>query len=99
MTALLHRVQSHIPVVVLGDMNAQVGTVQSESIHGFRPDKETFTGTCFHAFLMDHSLWLPSTGEHTHEGDSTTWISPAGQHFRLDFVCVPICWKQFRVRS
>ena len=47
----------------------------------------------FHDWLLHHGIWLPSTWETIHEGDTYTYVTTTGQHFhRLDFVGLSHNW-------
>ena len=89
----------HLPLIVLGDMNARIGSIPSLAISQFCSDEESETGHSLHAFTLENELWAPSTFAEHHSGESHTWVSPKGQTYRLDFVLLPHQWKEFGVRS
>ena len=93
------RIGSHLPLIVLGDMNAQVGSVCSDAISSHGAETETTTGHLLHAFLLEKQLWAPATYEACHDGQTWTWTSTDGIHHRLDFVLVPNAWKDFHIKS
>ena len=95
----IQRTPGAIPLVVLGDMNARFGSHTSEAVSHHQAEEENETGHHAHSFLLDNSLWAPSTFSEHHEGDATTWISPSGHPARLDFVFIPITWKDLTITS
>ena len=78
---------------------ARIGSQPSESVSTHQADEENESGHHVHAFLLENSLWAPSTFQEVHSGDATTWISPSGQACRLDFIFIPIAWKELQVQS
>eukprot|EP00438_Fugacium_kawagutii_P030957 Skav228891 [mRNA] locus=scaffold194:214370:219709:+ [translate_table: standard] len=94
-----NRIVADLPVVILGDMNARLGSTVSEAVSSHAAEEESFTGQFVHSFALDHQLWLPSTFSSCHEGKSTTWVSTAGTQHRIDYVLLPQKWRNFEVRS
>eukprot|EP00438_Fugacium_kawagutii_P015216 Skav228710 [mRNA] locus=scaffold3960:153821:158698:- [translate_table: standard] len=99
MTTVLQQCQPELPVVVIGDTNARIGSHISEAISSHAPEKESETGSMLHAFLQEHELFLPATHEEFHEGQTCTWMSPSGSMHRIDFVMLPQTWKAFQIQS
>ena len=95
----IQRTPSTIQLVVLGDLNARLGSVVSSAVDSHQADEETETGHHVHAFLLENSLFAPSTYQEYHEGDAHTWISPIGQLCCIDFVMVPQNWKSLSLTS
>ena len=94
---LVVRTSSNLPLLVLGDMNAKLGSSVSDSVGPFHAELENQTGHCLHAFMMEHDLFAPSTFAEFHEGPphrlprkvpSTDWILCSfptnGSHTRFD---------------
>lgn len=96
---MLAHANAAIPLVVFGDMNARLGSVVSSAVGHCGAEEESATGHFVHAFLLEHSLFAPSTHHQYHEGDSMTWIAPCGQEHRLDFVFLPQDWATFTIKS
>eukprot|EP00438_Fugacium_kawagutii_P029390 Skav213042 [mRNA] locus=scaffold844:715291:720234:- [translate_table: standard] len=88
-----------LPLIVLGDCNARIGTNPSEAISTHGSEAENAVGVCLHSFLLEHSLWVPATFSRCHEGQTHTWISSTGVKHRLDYICLPQSWKSFVVTS
>ena len=88
-----------LPIIVLGDMNAKLGSVCSEVVDRHGAEEENSTGHLLHAVMQECQLWAPSTFEDHHEGPTCTWISSEGQSHRLDFILIPLKWKDFDIRS
>ena len=97
--AAIQRTPNTMPLVVLGDLNARLGSVHSPAVSSHQADEESETGHHVHAFLLENSLCAPSTFAEYHVGDAHTWISPHGQPCRLDFVLVPQSWKHLAMTS
>ncbi len=78
------------PHFVLFDANARVGEYSNELIGDFEADSHDANGTYFCDYVAQCGLWLPSTFENIHSGDSGTWWHQQGQKWlRGDFVCLP----------
>ncbi|CAE7556418.1 unnamed protein product, partial [Symbiodinium sp. CCMP2456] len=95
----LSRKPAKSEIVLLADANARVGSLPSDSIGGCDHDEESLTGQVLHQFAVDEQLWLPSTFSGCHTGPSPTWVSPAGQAFRIDYIGVPLTWPESSVRT
>ena len=80
-------------VILLCDSNSHVGSCTSTSISSYGREHENPAGEVFHDWLLQHSIWLPSTWENIHKGDHFTFVTPNGQHqHRLDFVGLSQNW-------
>ena len=90
---------SHLPLIVLGDMNAKLGSNTSDAVGSHCPETENRTGRMLHAFMLEADMWAPSTFSHIHQGTSSTWTSSDGDAHRIDFVLLPSRWKAFEIRS
>ena len=54
----------------------------------------------FGDFLLRHDLFLPSTFEDYHTGETNTWRVVAEQNgARCDYVCLPVVWKNNSIES
>ena len=93
------RTNGNLPLIVLGDMNARLGSVVSDSVNSFHAELETKTGHCLHAFMMEYDLFAPSTFAEFHTGPPHTWTAPEGSKHRLDFVLLPMKWRSHQIRS
>ena len=83
-----------LPLVVLCDANARVGSVASLAVGDQAPDWEDTAGAEFHALLREWDLCLPATlpGPHNDPAKpSGTWCSRTRWR-RIDFVAVPRDW-------
>ena len=96
---IVHKTATGVPLVVLADTNSQIGNIPSDSISTHHASTESPTGHSFHAFLMEHGLWVPSSFEECHRGESYTFIASEGTRHRLDFICLPLAWHSFQVHS
>eukprot|EP00438_Fugacium_kawagutii_P017753 Skav224498 [mRNA] locus=scaffold1478:110944:117147:- [translate_table: standard] len=88
-----------LPLVILGDFNAHVGSISSDAVSSYGQEPESTTGTLMHSFLLEHRLWAPATFAECHHGESYTLTSPDGHTSRNDFVVIPDTWKAFAVSS
>lgn len=95
---IMHRLPS-LPLVILGDCTARLGSSVSEAVSNCGAELETACGTLLHSCMLDHGLCAPSTFHEFHDGDTTTWISAGGSPHRLDYVLLPKAWQAFQVRS
>ena len=91
---LSHRKNNSVPLVVLADTNARIGSVVSDSVGPYSPDPQDDLGECFHTFLLQNQLFIPSTfPEYTDPGPTHTWVSHTGTKHRIDFIGVPYKWS------
>ena len=88
-----------LPVIFMGDANSRVGNMTSRYVHDGGAEQENVGGEAFHKFLMHAGVWLPSTWKECHQGPHFTWIHPRGATSRLDYVGLPVEWKNAEVRS
>ena len=96
---MISKIGNHLPLIVLGDMNAKLGSVQSDAVGSYGAEDENHPGSLLHAFAMESDLWIPSTFPTAHTGPSATWRSSEGQPHRLDYVLIPCKWKAFDLSS
>ena len=96
---LILRHQHQLPIIVLGDMNARIGSVLSEAVQQQGAELENTTGQMLHNLMLDCQLWAPSTFPQHHQGPDETWTSSEGIKARLDFVLLPDTWKLFNIQS
>ena len=86
--------QVSLPLVVLCDANARVGSVASPAVGDQAADWEDAGGAEFHAMFLEWVLSLLATvpGPHNDPAKpSVTWCSRTRWH-RIDFVAVPRDW-------
>lgn len=81
------------------DGNAKLGEVVSESVRGIYASKESENGSALHEFLAEQQLFLPATFADFQIGESTTWTSPAGFRSRIDYVALPLSWRQHTLQA
>ena len=89
----------HLPIVILGDMNAKLGSVRSEAVDSHGAEEENTTGHMLHSFMLECGLWAPATFSEHHEGPTHTWISSEGMSHRLDFAIIPREWQNLEIHS
>ena len=89
MTTLITKVANHLPLVILGDMNARLGTVTSDCIGEHGAEEENSNGHYLHMMMLERDLWAPSTFMTTHSGQHVTWTSSKGTEHRLDYILLP----------
>ena len=54
----------------------------------------------FHNFLVEFQLYLPSTFEHTHYGDTWTWCGHSCRTYaRCDYIAIPLAWQNSKLSS
>ena len=80
-----------VPLVLLADANARVGSELSPAIVDCSAELQCAAGRCFHDLLIEFGLFLPST---FWPGPAATWFAArgAGGGARLDYVAVPLIW-------
>eukprot|EP00438_Fugacium_kawagutii_P026089 Skav226880 [mRNA] locus=scaffold1187:311960:318342:- [translate_table: standard] len=83
---IVHR--APLPLVVMADANARVGSETSIAISDFDAEQENESGAAWHRFLLDFHLWLPQTWSDAHVGPSATWRHSTGSSARLDYIAV-----------
>ena len=82
------------PIVLLGDLNARVGSLNSAAIGTHDGDPENLNGELLHAWLSEKQSWLPSTWSQCQQGPSGTWQHAAsGKWARLDYIALPADFK------
>lgn len=55
----VEKVAPELPLIVLGDQNARLGTVSSDAVSTLAAEEETVTGHLLHSFALEHHLWIP----------------------------------------
>ena len=85
---------AHWPWVLMGDMNARLGSNCSPSVGTFGSEMESFSGSLLHHAVLSRQLWLPATYDTIHQGDTKTWRhAGSGKWSRLDYICIPQTWS------
>ena len=76
------------------DANAHFGEPAEGYVGDYGIENKTdLGGACFKAFLMCHDLFIPSSYEHIHSGDTDTWHHPvSGGGARCDYIFLPRSW-------
>ena len=80
---------SQAPMIILGDCNAKVGSVQTQGIRSVHEDFEDQTGQHVREFCEVHSLLVSSTFQDVHKGASATFHLPKGGNSRIDYIMIP----------
>ncbi|CAE7258117.1 unnamed protein product [Symbiodinium sp. CCMP2592] len=83
----------------LCDANSKVGSMPTSFVGSHQAEEENASGTLFHEFVMRIGALAPSTHAEYHQGSGGTWCSPRGLWSRLDYVLIPISWKDFEVHT
>ena len=86
------RKNQHWPLVVLGDFNAKLGSIQSEAVSSHQAEAETPVGTLMHQFMLGRTLCAPATFSTCHKTAGFTWRVGSPAQSRLDYVLVPQSW-------
>ena len=76
------------PMIVLGDMNARIGSVENDYIGGLHPDIEDEAGELFRQLCAEHALIVCNTQASLHQGMGWTYQDHRGTVSRLDYVAV-----------
>ena len=95
----LARRPSGFDYIILADANARVGSIPTAHVGDCCSEEENHPGEAFHDFLAHNHAFLPSTFSHVHKGEGHTWVSPAGDKHRIDFVVLPLDWQDFKLTS
>ena len=80
-----------LPLCVLGDCNAKVGSVTASCIGMVDPDFEDVAGTCLRELCEDFDMVIPSTMESYHVGESATYHNPRHCSSRIDYFALSTC--------
>lgn len=82
------------PHVLLTDANARVGEFPDHHVGAHQGDLQDSNGDHFMDYVMECNLWLPSTFETVHEGESGTWCHHNKELCsRGDYVALPLQWR------
>ena len=87
---LNNRRNQHWPLLVLGDFNSRLGSVQTSAVSSHQAEAEV--GTLMHQFMLERDLCAPSTFAHCHVTDGPTWNVDSPSAARIDFVLIPLEW-------
>ena len=91
-SSLKARQNMHWPLVVAGDYNSRLGSIQSSAVSSHQAEEQNDCGEYAHEFLLRWDLCLPSTFRFLHTGDGPTWTVGAVGQSRLDYIAVPAAW-------
>ncbi|CAE7291716.1 unnamed protein product [Symbiodinium sp. CCMP2456] len=91
--AYKHRRQD--PVIVAGDCNCAVGSIESNSVGTHASELEDMAGAFLHRLLRATECWIPATFEQCHFGPSATYVQKRNGHAcRVDYIALPSRWRQ-----
>ena len=90
LTSILLGLTNGLKFVFMADANATLGKIQDDSIGSDRPASEDAAGKCFHQLLLRFNMFVPSTFQHIVKQQSTASFG----NKRIDYVCLPSCWKE-----
>ena len=79
--------------MLLGDFNAKLGAVVSESVGDHHWSCEDTAGELARSLLTTYGLFLPATFDNWQIGSSATYHSHTGSGTRVDYVAVPLQWQ------
>lgn len=89
----------HLPVILAGDANARIGSMESAAVGGHGAEEENESGACFHSFLLECGLCAPCSWPGVHSGPTATWMHPTGSLSRIDYVLIPQTWSSLNLHS
>ena len=95
----IHRHAQGWPLIAAIDANARLGSIVSKHIGSHQSDEQNWTGDFLHDFVTQQDSWIPATFEHCQVGDGSTFVHPAGKESRIDFITLPLTWKQHEVQT
>ena len=83
-----------VPMCVLIDANAHIGSIQSLGVSDEGAEEEDKTGGHFHGFIIEADLWAPATFSRIHHGEHGTWYyGPQERWIRNDYILLPQVWR------
>ena len=81
-------------LIVAGDFNARIGDEPTLATGGYQGEEPNLNGQLMQEWLIQMSLWAPSTWESCQVGPPGTWQHPGtGKWSRLDYICIPHGFK------
>ncbi|CAE7773963.1 unnamed protein product [Symbiodinium sp. CCMP2592] len=87
---LLAGVSARGDFVLLGDFNADLGSVESCAVGVLGATEQDSAGEFLHDLVLRSRLWIPSTWSDVHVGPCGTYLQKRnGAESRLDYVCLP----------
>ena len=93
--AIPHRLR-HLPVIVLADANAEVGSFPSEHIGAHQHGRFEEKSEPFVEFISNQQCFLPATFENWQFGTGDSWVHARGSRRRIDYVGLPLAWSSLR---
>ena len=87
------------PRLILADANCRLGSQPCDRIGDWNAEVMTEKSVPFAHFVTVSDVFLPSTFEQFHEGDSGTWLHPSGLWKRNDYIGLPCSWTIESCRS
>ena len=91
-SALDKRRHQNWPLIVMGDFNARLGSIQTQAVSSFQAEQESEVGTLMHQFMLHRNLCAPATFAHCHTTEGPTWKVDTTAAARIDYVLVPVEW-------
>ena len=91
--------QGLAPCCVMMDSNAQIAHPHPPIVGSLLDGVHSHTTVGLLRFCEECNFWLPSTFPDTHTGDNGTWHHPSGLWRRLDYIALPLGWRQSEVQS
>ena len=82
------------PIITAIDANARLGSSLSPHVGPHQAEEENWTGHLLHQYLDTSQSWAPATHRECQIGDGATFIHPTGKPSRIDFILLPLEWKQ-----
>eukprot|EP00435_Cladocopium_sp_Y103_P017780 s237_g4.t1 len=86
--SILGQIRRGSTVLLLGDCNARVGSVTTDTIGPCNADVEDEAGALLRSVRSDFDLIIPSTFPEYHGGPGSTFVGPQGHQSRIDFIAV-----------
>ena len=91
---ILHRESRGRLLIIGGDCNAALGSVESDNVSHAEEEQEDFAGSCLHELLHKCCIWAPATWTRCQQGPGWTYVQRRnGATSRPDFVLLPQSWQ------
>ena len=89
-SALYHKLIRTSLCWIMVDANAPLG--DGDGVHFGPVGSEPLSRHTddFANFILEHNLFVPSTFQHLHQGQTTTWTHATGTRSRKDYILVPL---------
>ena len=97
---LLHKYGQTALVLLAGDLNASVGSIQSTQIGEVGQEIEDLPGQHWHQILAEMKCFLPCTFTEFQRGETHTYVQKRNKKYcRPDMIGVPFIWHTNAVRA